>query len=375
MQFSNVIGHNGVIENIRNMVDTNRIPHAILFTEKFGYGALTLALATIKYMFCKDKNNGDSCGKCSSCRKIEKLVHPDLHFTFPTNTSTLIGKDKKSNIDEFYPLWRELVIANPYFSEQELYKVLGIENKFGIISVNEANTIMSKLSLSSYEGGNKIMLIVFPERMNQEAANKLLKSLEEPQPDTYYFLISHAPGKIISTILSRCRIIELLPIQDDALSKELVKNYSLTQEEALFWAKCSGGSYGKALELIEQEGKKGETYTVFISILELAINKDLASMFDIWDSVSLWGKENQKALCVKGIEILRKLYIINLNLNSIVYASPKEQELLKKLSGKIKNNFYEKGYNYLNSAIDCIERNVNPKFIFCDLCNRIYYNI
>ncbi|MEG2849739.1 MAG: hypothetical protein RR880_05855, partial [Bacteroidales bacterium] len=60
---------------------------------------------------------------------------------------------------------------------------------------------------------------------------------------------------------------------------------------------------------------------------------------------------------------------------SIVYASPKEQELLKKLSGKIKNNFYEKGYNYLNSAIDCIERNVNPKFIFCDLCNRIYYNI
>lgn len=375
MQFSNVIGHSGIIENIRNTVDNNRVPHAILFTEKWGYGALTIAMAAIQYIFCKDKINGDSCGKCNSCLKIEKLVHPDLHFTFPTNASTLLGKDKKSDIDEFYPLWRELVITNPYFSEQELYKALGIENKFGTISVNEATAIMRKLSLSSYEGGAKIMLIMFPERMNQEAANKLLKSLEEPYPDTYYFLISHSPNKIISTILSRCRIIEILPIEEDILCKKLTEHLSLTQDEALFWTKCSGGSYGQAVECIKQQEYQSEAHTVFINILQLALNKDLAAMFDIWDSVSAWGKESQKALCVQGTEILRKLYIINLGLDSISYASKNEQEQLKKLSGKIKNNFYEKGYNYLNSAIDCIERNVNPKFIFCDLCNRIYYNV
>lgn len=375
MQFSKIIGQRGAIENLRNMVDNNRVPHAILFTEKTGCGALTIALATIQYLFCKEKTEGDSCGKCHSCNKLEKLIHPDLHFTFPTNASILLGKDKKSEIDEFYPLWRELVLKNPYFSEQELYKALGIENKFGTISVNEATAIMRKLSLSSYEGGAKIMLILFPERMNQEAANKLLKSLEEPQPDTYYFLISHAPNKIISTILSRCRMIELPPVEEDIVSKELVKNFSLPQEDAAFWAKCSGGSYGKAIDLIQQEEERDETYTTFINILELAIRKDLAAMFDIWDAIAAMGKENQKALCIQGTDILRKLYILNLGLDTISYASQKEREQLKKISGKIKNDFYEKGYHYLNSAIDCIERNVNPKFIFCDLCNRIYYNV
>ncbi len=374
MQFANIPGHNQVIENLRKMVDTGRIPHAILFTEKHGYGALHLALATISYMFCTDKKEGDSCGKCSQCSKTGKLVHPDLHFTFPINTSTLVGKDKRAEIDEFYPLWRELVKENPWFSEQQLYRAIGIENKFGNISVSEANGIMRKLSLSSYEGGAKVMLVMFPERMNQEAANKLLKSLEEPQPDTYYFMISHNPGKIISTILSRCRIIELMPIERDILAKSLKQDFHLSDDDAAFWARCSGGSYGKAADLIAGESEQSENYSLFLELLTLGVKKDLVGMFDIWNNIAGWGKEAQKSFCNEGLEILRKLYIINMGLNDISYSHPAELERLKKLSGSLKENFYEKGYGFLNSAIDCIERNVNPKFIFCDLCNRIYYN-
>ena len=233
MQFRQITGHNDIIGNIRNMVDNNRMPHAILFTEQHGYGALHVALATISYMFCTNRNGGDSCGCCNQCSKTGKLVHPDLHFTFPLNTSSLIGKEKRGEVEEFYPLWRDLVKTNPWFSEQELYRTFGIENKFGNISVNEANSIMRKLSLSSYEGGIKVMLIMFPERMNQEAANKLLKSLEEPQPDTYYFMISHNPGKIISTILSRCRIMELHPIDETLLKKALSKDFDLSEEDGL----------------------------------------------------------------------------------------------------------------------------------------------
>ncbi len=374
MQFADIIGHSQIIENLRKMVDTNRVPHAILFTEKHGYGALHLVLATISYMFCTDKQDGDSCGRCSQCSKTGKLVHPDLHFTFPINTSTLVGKDKRAEIDEFYPLWRELVKENPWFSEQELYRAIGIENKFGNISVNEANGIMRKLSLSSYEGGAKIMIIMFPERMNQEAANKLLKSLEEPQPDTYYFMISHNPGKIISTILSRCRIIELMPIERDILGNAIQRDFSLPEDDASFWARCSGGSYGKAAELIAGESEQSENYSLFLELLTLGVKKDLVGMFDIWNNIAGWGKEAQKSFCSEGLEILRKLYIINMGLDDISYTHPGEQERLKKLSGSLKGNFYEKGYGFLNSAIDCIERNVNPKFIFCDLCNRIYYN-
>lgn len=375
MQFSKIIGQSAPVAQLRKVGNDNRVPHAMLFTEKPGCGALPLVLAFIQYLFCKEKTETDSCGTCSNCIKIEKLVHPDLHFTFPTNTSVLVGKDKKSEIDEFYPLWRELVKSNPYFGEQELYKALGIENKFGTIGVSEAAAIMRKLSLSSYEGGAKVMLILFPERMNQEAANKLLKSLEEPQPETYYFLISHAPEKIISTILSRCRLVSIPPIEEQVLREALIEKLALPAPEAGFWAKCSGGSYGKAIQLISREEERDESYGVFISILEAALKKDLAGMFDIWDRIAAWGKESQKAFCTQGNEILRKLYIIHLQLESISYAPPREQQELKELSGKIKTDFYEKGYHYLNSAVECIERNVNPKFIFCDLCNRIYYNI
>lgn len=374
MQFSQVLGHREIIANLRNMVDSDRVPHAILFTEGQGYGALHLALSTISYMFCKNKQAGDSCGICNQCSKTGKLVHPDLHFVFPVNTSTIVGKDKRAEIDEFYPLWRSLVNENPWFNEQELYKHLGIENKFGNISVGEANGIMRKLSLSSFEGGIKVMVIMFPERMNQEAANKLLKSLEEPQPDTYYFLVSHNPAKIISTILSRCRIIEVPPIDLGTLGKALAQSHNLSEEDAAFWAKCSGGSYGKAITLIAQQSGENDNYTLFVKLLYLAVNKDLVGMFDIWDTIASKGKEAQKSFCNEGLEILRKIYILQLGLHDISYAPNKERSELEKLSGRLKKEFFEKGYEFLNSAIDCVERNVNPKFIFCDLCNRFYYN-
>ena len=374
MQFKEVLGHSSIIGNLRQMVDSNRVPHAILFTEKHGYGALNLALATISYMFCSNRTGGDSCQCCNQCSKTGKLVHPDLHFTFPINTSSLVGKDKRAEIDEFYPIWRNLVKENPWFSEQELYNALGIENKFGNISVAEAGTIIRKLSLSSYEGGIKVMLVMFPERMNQEAANKLLKSLEEPQPDTYYFLISHNPAKIISTILSRCRIIELHPIEETLLAQALQSSFGLGAEDAAFWARCSGGSYGRAAELIQKDNEQSENASLFLQLIELGIRKDLVSMFDIWNNISGWGKEAQKGFCIESMEILRKIYMIGLGITDIAYANRQEQEKLKKVSERLKPDFYEKGYGFFNNAVDCIERNVNPKFIFCDLCNRIYYN-
>lgn len=362
MAFENVIGHTEIVEKLRNMVETNKVPHALLFTERAGYGALPLALATIEALF-----GGDA--------KVRRLVHPDLHFTFPINVSTTVGGEKRGEVEAFYPAWRELVLDNPYFSEQQLCKAFGLENKLGTISVAEANSIIKKLSLSAYEGGPKVMMIMFPERMNLEAANKLLKSLEEPQPGTYYFLVSHNPGKIISTILSRCRIVEVPPINLQVLADELFGRYGFNREEAEFWAKCSGGSLGKAMELISRDEEQSRSYSIFLSMLQMGVDRNLSGLIEIWEQVSSYGKEVQKEICIEGGEILRKLYMITLGLEEISYATIKERETLTELSKKINKNFYQRGYGYLNNAIECIERNVNPKFIFCDLCNRIYHNI
>ena len=375
MPFSEILGHKEIIANLRNMIDSGRMPHAVLFSEKAGYGALPIALSTLEYMFCKGEKGESSCGTCNNCLKVSRLVHPDIHFTFPINVSTKIGGDKRGEVEQFYPLWRELVKENPYFGEQQMYKAFGIENKLGTISVAEANAIMRKLSLSSYEGGAKVMLVMFPERMNLEAANKLLKNLEEPQSGTYYFLVSHSPEKIISTILSRCRIVEIPPIEPQVLKQALADRCGLSDQEAAFWARCSGGSIGKAIELIERQKEQSGEYLVFMDILEKALNKDLAGLIEIWEEAASYGKEAQKALCVEGGEILRKIYMMSLGMEELSYASAGEREKFKNLSGRIKSDFYRKGYGYLNNAVECIERNVNPKFIFCDLCNRIFYNI
>ena len=362
MPYSSVLGHSGIIENLRNMVDSGRMPHAVLFTEKAGYGALPLVLATLKHMF-----GGSS--------RVSRLVHPDIHFTFPINTSTAVGGDKRGEVEQFYPLWRDLVNSNPYFGEEQMYKAFGIENKLGTISVTEANSIIKKLSLSSYEGGAKVMLIMFPERMTLECANKLLKNLEEPGSGTYYFLISHNPEKIITTILSRCRIIEIPPLETSLIEDELVSAHGICATNAKNIAKCSGGSMGKALEMLTREEEQSDNYAIFVSILEHALNKDLCSLMEIWEQIAGYGKERQRGICIEGAEILRKLYMMSLGMEDLSYASAKERKPLEDLSGRIKKEFYQKGYNYLNNAIECIERNVNPKFIFCDLCNRIYYNI
>lgn len=372
MRFSQIIGHKDIIEKLRELVDNNRMPNTLLFSEQTGCGALPLALATITYLFCKERSGGDSCGHCLQCGKTDRLVHPDLHFAFPINTSTIVGKEKRAEIEAFYPLWREIALSNPYFSEQQLYKKFGIENKFGNISVNEANGIIRKLSLSPYEGGYKVMLILFAERMNQEAANKLLKSLEEPAVGTYYFLISQNPERILPTILSRCMIIEVPPIEQTFLQEQLEKEFSMGSEDAAMWAKYAGGSYGKALELIESENSGNEYFNTFVSLLAHSIKKEMIELQSIGETIAGWGKERQKEFCIRGLEILRKIYAFKMGAAGIAYSPASEAEKLRKLSAYLNKEIYNKGYEYLSDALACIERNVNPKFIFCDLCNRFY---
>lgn len=373
MRFSDIIGRKQIVDNLRSMVDSNRMPHALLFVEQPGCGALAMALATASYLFCHNRKKGDSCGVCPQCIKTDKLVHLDMHYIFPINTSTVVGKDKREEIDAFYPLWKEQVLENPYFNEYDLYKKLGIENKFGTISVSEANAIIRKLSLSSYEGGDKIMFIMFAERMNQEAANKLLKSLEEPSHGTYYFLISHSPSKILPTILSRCRIIEVPPVEKELLAERIESDSGLSHSDALSIAEASAGSYGKARELVETGAGNDEIFNTFITLLSLSVQKDMVSLFDIWNLLSGWGKEQQKIFCTEGIAILRKIYMIKLGLENLAYLCGGERDKLVRLSQLLKEDVYLKGYEYLNSAVDQIERNVNAKFVFCDLCNRFYY--
>ena len=218
MRFADVIADGGIKARLSEMADSGMLGHALMLHEDEGGGALALTVALAQYLLCKDHKDGDSCGTCNTCSRVERLIYPDLHFVFPVNSGTKRGTDKKPTSDTYMAEWRALYAANPYFSEQQLYNALGIENKSGVIAVAESRKIIEKLTLTALEGYYKIMVVWLPERMNAEAANKLLKILEEPYDGTLFVLITHAPEKVMTTIASRCRCLRVPPMDTGELA-------------------------------------------------------------------------------------------------------------------------------------------------------------
>ena len=201
MPFSEILGHTDIVANLRNMVDSDRMPHALLFTEKPGCGALPLALATLEYMFSRGRNP-----------KVAKLVHPDVHFTFP-----IINPTKTPTSDSYITEWREMVASSDaLFNEHDWYGAIDVSNQQGIIPKKEADNIIRKLSFKAFEGENKSVIIWLPERMNRESANTLLKILEEPWDKTLFILITERADRLLQTILSRTQEVAVprLAIED-----------------------------------------------------------------------------------------------------------------------------------------------------------------
>ena len=197
MTSDQIRGNEGVVKALFGMVDAGKVPNAILLQDEDGGQAMEICLAFVRYLYCHSHVNGSFCGECPQCNKTGKLIHPDVHFIFPTASSMLSA--------QFSRQFRELALSNPRFTEDELSAALGIEGKKQMIGVDEAKYLLDELSVSSLEGGFRTVVVFLPEYMNAEAANRLLKSVEEPDSKTVFVMITHHPEKVLQTISSRCQ--------------------------------------------------------------------------------------------------------------------------------------------------------------------------
>lgn len=373
MKFRDIIGNDALKESLARMAREGRTGHAILFEEEPGYGALAYALALAQYLCCPDRTDEDSCGICPTCNKMQKAIHPDLHFAFPVNTSPRVPASSKQPVsDMFLPLWRELVLANPYFLEQELYDAIGIENKSGGISVNEAVNVLSALSLRAFEGEYKFMIIYLPERMNVVASNKLLKLLEEPPAGTVFMLITQSPEKLLQTIVSRCQIIRVLPMPVEDLQKALMDKRGLDAETALNYARLAAGSYGRALSLVREECEISSDRQLLYDMMERGLARDLDGLFPIMEELAGMGKEKQKDFCAFGGVLARKLQMLGIGMDGIAYVSPSEKEYLASLVRRIKPGFYRRMLTIFDNAVGELDDNVNARLIFSNMCDYFY---
>ncbi|MGB0982333.1 MAG: ATP-binding protein [Winogradskyella sp.] len=371
MLFSEILGQKHIKNHLTTSVDAGRIAHAQLFVGPEGSGTLPMALAYAQYILCSN-TNGENTGGNSSCNlKFEKFSHPDLHFAFPVTTS---DKVKSKPVSSFYlEEWRQLLTQQPYGNLFDWYKLLGVDNKQGQIGVDEALQIVKSLTLKSYEGGYKVMLIWMAEKMNTASANKLLKLIEEPPEKTVFILITEDEEQIINTIKSRCQVLHFPPLAEDAIAEALIKNYQLDASAATKIAHQANGNYNKACDLIYQDSEDIQFEKWFILWVRSAFkakgNKSAIHDLISWsETIAKTGRETQKKFLSFCLNYFRQALLLNYKANDLVYLEPKSN------SFKLQNFApFVHGFNILEiseelqNAIYHIERNGNSKIILTDL--------
>src|SRR3984885_14828059 len=290
MQFSQVIGQQQVRDNLTEMVRQNRLSHALLFLGHEGSGALPMALAFAQYVVCErtNGNSEDACGVCPSCIKASRLVHPDIHFSYPVIPRK--PGDKPVSTD-YGSEWREFIAQYPYGNAYDWLQFIGAENKQGNITAHECNDIIHKLSLKSFESGYKILLMWMPEYLGNEG-NKLLKLIEEPPADTLFLLVAENESLILPTILSRTQLVKIpLPDAGD-IERALVERAGLEPVRARQIAVLCEGNYHEALQLVRHADDDWQG--VLREWLNAILKTGPVAQVKWIDEISKSGRERQK---------------------------------------------------------------------------------
>ncbi len=351
MRFADVIGNADVAKALISMADSGRVAHAMLMYENEGCGALALALAYVQYLNCSSPVGGDSCGECPSCRQMAKLIHPDVHYVFPVNKGPKTTDDKPTS-ESYIKYWRELAVANPYFTEADLQRAIGIESKNGLIAVAEAKAIISKLSLTAVADGYKAVIFYLPEKMNQETANRLLKMVEEPPEKTLFIFITHSPEKVLQTIFSRCQSIRVMPLTKEEMVKTRAMNPFDDREE-----------YDQFMDL-------------FADLMRAVTSGELQAALECGEAVAgLESREKQKAFCNFAGECIRKIFMVQQKMPQIAGIADQEQEFYADMAGRCGKGFCMRTITNIEKVVAMIDRNVSSKILFCDLVNRMYLSI
>lgn len=375
MQFVTVTGQSGVKRHLQEMVQHNRISHALLFLGKEGSGALSLATAFAQYILCEKAGKmpattaPDACGECASCRKIQQLAHPDIHFSYPVIPRK--PGDKPVSTD-YISEWREFFEKNPYGNVYDWLQFIGAENKQGNITAHECNDIVRKLSLKSFESGFKVLIQWMPEYLGNEG-NKLLKLIEEPPPDTLFILVAENDSLILPTILSRTQLVKIPPINNEDLTDALVKREGLTPEQAGQIAPLAGGNYREALQMARHGGEDWQT--LLRDWLNSILKTGPIAQVKWVEETSKLGRERQKQFLRYFNHLLEQAVRIRILQDQRPPLPSDEEDIALRLNKIAGIEQQQAIIEELDRATYYIERNANAKMLFHALTIRLYHII
>ena len=367
MQFKDIIGQEELKRHLIRSVDTGRVSHAQLFTGRAGSGTLALAVAYVQYLCCRHRHDGDSCGECPDCRQIAALAHPDLHLVYPVNKQ---GKKSGEAVlsDEFLPLFRKLFEERRgYVSPQQWYERLELGKTLkGMISAREADEIIRKLSFKSFESEYKTMLIWLPEAMNEEAANKILKILEEPWEKTLFLLVSEQPTLLLPTILSRTQEVAVPRIDPAVLEQTAAAEGVADPLQARNMARLADGDLLELQHLIagENDAVRQENFDLFRRLMRLSYNDKHLELIGWAEEAAALSREQQRSMLLDAARLLRESFMLHAGMADISYLWGEELAFCAKFAPFVGTDNIEPLIAEIESARAQITQNGNPMIVF-----------
>ncbi len=358
--FQEIIGLYDVKQTLTQAVQNQHIAHALLFVGREGCANLPLALAFAQYLHCENRSTKDACGRCASCRKYEKLIHPDLHFVFPVAITKKVASKPLSQ--DYLPEWRKTILKNPYFGLTDWLNFIEAENKQGNISVEESRQIIQTLALKTYEGEFKILLMWLPEMMNIQSANALLKILEEPPPKTIFLLVSNDSKSLLTTIISRVQMVQIPSFSDADIQTYLAHYQDLSPEKAHDLAYLADGNLSEAIRL--SHDTVNDNHILFRDWMRSCYKKDVADLVNKTDEFAGLSKESQKNLLIYGLGVCRESLIMLANNEKLLRLSGAKLDFIRGFAKTMSFEKLEFVYQQLNEAIYHLERNANAKIVF-----------
>lgn len=364
LTFNDIVGQDGVKAHLRQMVEENKLPHAMMLCGPQGAGKLPLALAMARYLLCHDAVDGGPCGRCDGCRMTESWSHPDLHFSFP------VYKVKSTDhpvSDDFLPQWRARLTEGPYFDMETWLADINADRQQLTFYVQESDALQKKLALKSSQGGRRVVVLWLPEKMGQEVANKLLKLIEEPPSGTHFILVSEDPEMVLGTIQSRVQRINVPPLDECVIAAALQERHGVTANRAAEAAHMAQGSYTRALRLVSDGGGDAVMLELFTRLMRACYMRRIKEMQQWSEEVSAMGREGQKRLLASFQRLVRENFIYNFHRPEMTFMSAGERAFSSRFAPFVNERNIVYIMDELSTAQRDIAQNVSARMVFFDL--------
>lgn len=341
-----------------------RLPHALILHGAMGVGKLWFAHHIAALLNCEQpSSNLSPCGTCSSCQKVFKGIHPDMHYVLPIISKVQAGKQATS--DDFIEHFRKHFFHNPYLSLHQWAQILEGENKQLGIFIHDIRELKRKLNLKAFEQKYKVVILWYAEKINTEGANAFLKLLEEPSEKTLILLCVSDTSQILPTIRSRCQVLPLQKIPVPLIQQYLEKHYEIQQQHAHELALLAEGSLAKAIDIAQDTNQAFSE--LFIEWMRLCYEGALESLQTWTEKISKNTRETQKLFLDFALQKLRDALLFQNQLSHLSTATPSETNFLQKFSQALSPNKIEKIAIEINNAHHYITRNANPTLTFMAL--------